>query len=357
MSDLGAGSLLLAEDIAEALAELEDRADANTVAMLRRSLANILADLRRAYGLYNETFGEFGSYSAREISTRYNGVIEVAQQFLSPEELAGWQRQFRADLQDAIAIGGESASRIAQLVGPATAGTPFVAASPIAINAAVRIASTYIEGESAAFRDQIVQIVGEGVTRGWGPKKLEAQVRLALEGAVDPKGITQQMGLRQRAALIARSEILNAYGNASQQQHRSEGYEYVRWVATQNERTCPYCVARHGRIYRLNEVVAPAHPRCRCVTVPVPRELVELDDAEQRDAALDHEFWRDSQEGVWEEYAEAKGKTVEEVRSQLNSYLNKVTASEKRRFPGIQETAKAVVDLEGRSLSQAVEED
>ena len=56
-----------------------------------------------------------------------------------------------------------------------------------------------------------MQTVGEGVSRGRGPRKLEKRIREALMGSKDPNGITQRLGLLQWSALIARSELANAY--------------------------------------------------------------------------------------------------------------------------------------------------
>ena len=64
------------------------------------------------------------------------------------------------------------------------------------------------------------------------------------------------------------------------------------------ERTCGYCISRHGLIYRIEELEGQsAHPRCRCTISPVRKPLDEngnpIDNPNGADAAdqLDDGFW------------------------------------------------------------------
>jgi len=139
---------------------------------------------------------------------------------------------------------------------------PFAGADPLAVRAAALNASAFIQNETARFRNQIVEIVGEGVARGWGPTRLERQIREALRGARDPKRLNQRLGLEQRAALIARSELATAYVKGSLQRARERGDGYVRVLASNDERTCPTCASRNGRIYPVDRVPLSFHPRC-----------------------------------------------------------------------------------------------
>ena len=47
---------------------------------------------------------------------------------------------------------------------------------------------------------------------------------------------------------------------------------YANGVLVHN---CHYCGARSGNVYKLSDVIIPAHPRCRCTTAPFKREWVE----------------------------------------------------------------------------------
>jgi SPP1 gp7 family putative phage head morphogenesis protein len=354
---IGEASLQLAEDYAEALRQLEARSETATVEALRRSLAGVMAELKRAYGRYLEAAApegvdaqgrplqRSGAAVIRESSARLRSILEISQDFLSEAEILRWQQQLERDLTEAQRLGGELSRELAQLSAP-EAALPFGGANGPAVAAAVRNAGAYLGAEGARFREQLVAVTADAAARGWGPKRMEAQVRRALEGAGDPTGKTRALGLRQRAALIARSELATAYAQGQLEHTRRQGFEYVRWVAVKDERACPYCASRHGQIYPAGKVVTPAHPRCRCVTTPVPQEVADLPAGEARDGLLDQAFWRESQQQAWKEYAEAKGMEPAAARKELQRYLKLPTASEKRRYPGVLESLMPSVALE-----------
>jgi len=47
------------------------------------------------------------------------------------------------------------------------------------------------------------------------------------------------------------------------------GVEKVQWVAADDEKTCPVCNSRDGKIYEILGVPAKPHYGCRCYVVPV----------------------------------------------------------------------------------------
>ena len=47
------------------------------------------------------------------------------------------------------------------------------------------------------------------------------------------------------------------------------GVKYVRWIAADDEKTCPTCGGRDNKVYRLNKVPPKPHYGCRCYVVPV----------------------------------------------------------------------------------------
>jgi SPP1 gp7 family putative phage head morphogenesis protein len=179
----------------------------------------------------------------------------------------------------------------------------------------------------------MVEIVGEGIARGWGPTRLERQIREALRGARDPKRLNQRLGLEQRAALIARSELATAYVKGSLQRARERGDGYIRVLASNDERTCPTCASRNGRIYPVDRAPIPFHPRCRCVAIPVPNEAVEESDPETQDVLLDSKRWRAEHERGVEAYAKAREISIEKARAELARALRTPTASERRLYP------------------------
>jgi SPP1 gp7 family putative phage head morphogenesis protein len=358
------------DSYAAILDELEGRMVANTTAMLRTALNRILRDLKRHYAAYINAVGPSatdpegnpirapGAYSSAEATAKYRAILRDAQQFLPPEEIAAWQRSFTTDLVEALSIGGEAAASLQSIVTGAAA--QFAGANPLAIRAATQAATAFMEGETARFRDQIAQIVGEGVARGWGPKRLERQIVEALEGTTDAAGKTSRMGLRQRAEVIARSELANAYVKGAIDHNLAEGFAYIRWVAATDERTCRWCLSRHGRIYPADQVVIPAHPQCRCTPVPLSADDVQEQDPVIRDTLLDGDFWRGEHESGVKALAKAEGISEERARGLLQRALTAPTASERYLFPDRTRSVRPSAPLDaprgGRTFSEAVGE-
>ena len=47
------------------------------------------------------------------------------------------------------------------------------------------------------------------------------------------------------------------------------GVERVRWIAANDEKTCPTCGARDNKIYKITDLPPKPHYGCRCYIVPV----------------------------------------------------------------------------------------
>jgi len=358
------------DSYAAILDELEGRMVANTTAMLRTALDRVLGDLKRHYAAYLNAVGPEaldpegnpirapGAYSSAEATAKYRAILRDAQQFLPPEEIAAWQRSFTTDLVEALSVGGEAAAALQGIVTGASA--QFAGANPLAIRAATQAATAFMEGEAARFRDQIAQIVSEGVARGWGSKRLERQIVGALEGTTDPTGKTARMGLRQRAEVIARSELANAYVKGAIDHNLKEGFAYIRGVAATDERACRWCLSRHGQIFPADQVVIPAHPQCRCTPVPVNSDDVLESDPVIRDTMLDNEFWREEQAAGVKALAKAEGISEERARGLLQRALTAPTASERYLFPDRKASVSPSTPLDaptgGRTFSEAVGE-
>ncbi len=350
--------------------ELETRMVANTTAMLRTALDRVLGDLKRHYAAYLNAVGPSaldpegntirapGAYSSGEATAKYKAILRDAQQFLPPEEIAAWQRRFTTDLDEALAVGGEAAAALQTIVDGA--GAQFTGANPLVICAATQAATAFMEGEDARFRDQIAQIVSEGVARGWGPMKLAPQIVRALEETTDPQNKTARMGLRRRAEKIARSELANAYAKGAIDHCLAEGFAFIRWIAATDEVTCLCCLSRHGRIYPADLVTFPAHAECRCSIVPVPAGEVLEEDPVIRDTLLDGEFWREEQSEGVRALAKREGISKKKARSLLQLAISSPTPSERHLFPDREISLPPSVPLDapkdGRSFSEAVAE-
>lgn len=99
-----------------------------------------------------------------------------------------------------------------------------------------------------------------GLAMGSNPRVIARQMRDALGGNLT------------RALTIARTETLRAYREASRGEYlaNSELLEGWVWMADLSNRTCAACIAQHGTLHPLDEIMA-THPRCRCSMAPKPR--------------------------------------------------------------------------------------
>lgn len=172
----------------------------------------------------------------------------------------------------------------ARALAPATAVIDLRAVEAAATNTAARLTAA-----SEAAQAKIRQHVVDALVRGEGNAKVARRIRETLRG----DGRTPDGGLWSRAVTIARTELATAKTTAAEQRYREAGVEMVQWFATEDERTCPWCGARHGNAYRLGEVTVPAHPSCRCALAPFRREFVDA-------GLVDTEWWERSRREIEE---------------------------------------------------------
>lgn len=78
---------------------------------------------------------------------------------------------------------------------------------------------------------------------------------------------------RPKAVKIARTESTRVFNQAAGDRYQKAGAKKWKWLAANDERTCPDCGVRHGQIYEFGDEQPPAHPNCRCTMVPVFEEI------------------------------------------------------------------------------------
>jgi len=149
-----------------------------------------------------------------------------------------------------------------------------------AVDAAVRNSQARLSRYGREARDKIEQRVVDALVQGQGSQRITRDIREAIRG----DAAAPQAGLHARAETIARTELTSAKAEASRERYAEVGVEYGQWFATQDERTCPYCGHRHGKVYELDDVQVPAHPRCRCYVAPFRREWADDPDLVNREA-------------------------------------------------------------------------
>jgi hypothetical protein len=148
--------------------------------------------------------------------------------------------------------------------------------------------------------ESVVFAVGAEMAAGPDPRRLKPKLAAefgateqAKREAVPYANVGQSLRRLNRAfharmEMIARTETLIASGEAMDRawdglavpsQVGGPGFtiDYVQYVATLDDRSCEFCVPRHGAIYRRKDVKTPIHPNCRCVLSPVTLESLAIE--------------------------------------------------------------------------------
>ncbi|MCH8815562.1 MAG: minor capsid protein [Chloroflexi bacterium] len=136
---------------------------------------------------------------------------------------------------------------------------------------------------------QISEVLAQSLADGLGPREtariLQDRIHktggtLALDFTTE-KGIKFKMRARNRAIILARTEIIRAHHVATINTYREAGVEGVRvlaeWRTAGDERVCERCEALEGQIFTLDEIegLIPLHAQCRCVALPARITMVE----------------------------------------------------------------------------------
>ena len=312
---------------ARRLNRVENNATSMTKKTLRRSLNGMMGDLKKAYRAYQKSTELDGAKGARQQAQRMADVIQVSEDLMKLEEVNAWERRLEPFLADAEDLGQDLTNKLEEVERQ-----HIREGVREQIRAAARSAGTWLEYETEQQRKAVRGLVTEGVARGWGPKRLGEEL------------IRSMQSLYGKAEMVARTEMSGAYLEGQRRMSKRQGSDYIRWVATEDERTCPFCASRSGWIFHIDEVVMPSHPLCRCSMVPVPNKLVEAKDAE----LLEEKSWGEHREQVAAEFLENKarklpkgGWTIDRVMTEFDKYRVKPSSFEKQRRPNVADDGSA----------------
>jgi SPP1 gp7 family putative phage head morphogenesis protein len=142
-----------------------------------------------------------------------------------------------------------------------------------------------LKGITTAMDMQISRILAQGVIDGDGPALLARKLVATINGTgMGELGITDKLGrfipASRRAEMLARTEILRAYNEASLIEYKNWGVEGVRCLAefltAGDDKVCPSCFSHEGEIYTLESAsgILPFHPNCRCIWLPILYENI-----------------------------------------------------------------------------------
>jgi SPP1 gp7 family putative phage head morphogenesis protein len=140
-----------------------------------------------------------------------------------------------------------------------------------------------LKGITDAMDNQISQVLGQGLIDGDHPRLLARKLNAAISGkGMGELGLTDDIGrfipAERRARMLARTEVIRAHHQAVVQEYENWKVEGVNvmaeWVSA-GYNVCPECQDLEvGGPYTIEEVrnMLPAHPNCRCTTIPVKVE-------------------------------------------------------------------------------------
>jgi len=116
----------------------------------------------------------------------------------------------------------------------------------------------------------IKRTITQGVLEGKSIPQVAREIGKVLDDpeAFRKAGKTVFKSAQHRATLIARTETLRAHNEGRKVFYREVGVKKVKWITAHDERTCPVCAPRDGKIYPI-DAVPEEHPGGRCTVVAV----------------------------------------------------------------------------------------
>lgn len=152
--------------------------------------------------------------------------------------------------------------------------TTFSRVDDAALDAIVRRTTEEITSKSLPLSAQAEQAMRSTLIRGIavGDNPIET-AKLMLNRVEDAFN-----GGRNRALVIARTEMLDAHRAAARAQDKANADVLTgwQWTATLDRRTCPSCWGMHGRVFEINDPGPFDHQQGRCVGVPVTKSWSDL---------------------------------------------------------------------------------
>ena len=364
--------------------QLGTLADANRDQVKRamaRSISATLTDLKVAYSKFDASEGSSNRYTIESQTARYRELTKAAEGLLGPATMKSVQKIYETDLSDAYSLGTSASRDLSKVVdGAETSASAKISKMPIAAQAAAgQSLMQFWSKEKAALTSKVTEATLSALQRGkgWAAAQKDIAQALRSDGQTilrgrDELSVTARngivMNLEQRADLIAKTELANAYIQGQMAQYKKNGYTHGRWSAT-GERSCPFCVSREGNIYTLDELegAIPAHPRCRCTVAPVLEENVKnVQNATDQQAAaalnLDDAGWTAIRQQRFSEFQKFTGKPMNDPAKYINTPTSRqkfFNPQAKGTKPAWMPSGKAIPDLNsvqaaaGRAAEQA----
>lgn len=245
----------ITDDFEQATSNLEQQ----VLDRIYRAFDAALRDTRRQI---REVYPRLQSLQNSGDLTLLNRQTLIAQELadylklLKPEQAEQMDALLSELLQQSTENGQRLAEALTKEIDPAYDMAPFVQVPLDAVIAQARTFRERLFRYSDQEASQISAVVEQGLVQGWDIRRTELQLN--------------QLGVRFKssAETVALTETMSAYNRGAMDRYQRSGLELVQWTVTPSERLCRYCLARNMKVYRVDEVVYPLHPRDRCALMP-----------------------------------------------------------------------------------------
>jgi SPP1 gp7 family putative phage head morphogenesis protein len=211
--------------------------------------------LRRTYGQLRS-----GQFQTAERNAR---VLELIPPLL-PDQSDEYLIAFRRLLTRSTGFGLDLAAQLSKSVKDSQVAVSVPAE---AITAAARTARGYLATHGTTFSTAAAEVITQGIAEGRPTDEMTKDLQRRLKMT------------KNRAEVIVRTESLRAHNEAAGAYYTRNGIDLVMYYATSDDRSCPYCVAHAGNVFKRNAIKVPRHPRCRCYLAPYSDNAWEIDES------------------------------------------------------------------------------
>ena len=242
------------EDLIEAYNTALKDQEQQTIDIVNKSLDKAFNRLlRRTYSQIRS-----GQFQTAERNARTLELIPP----LLPDRSDEYLLAFRRLLSRSTTFGLDLA---AQLSASVSSSQVSVSVPVEAVTAAARQARGYLERHGRTFATTSAEVLAQGIAEGRPTDEITQDLKRRLN-------VT-----KSRAEVIVRTESLRAHNEASRNYYTQNGIDLVMYFATSDDRSCPYCTAHAGNVFKRNAITVPPHPRCRCYLAPYSDDVFDID--------------------------------------------------------------------------------
>lgn len=231
----------LIEESVERLMEMEDEVAAAIAAILDRYFRTLQGRI--------QTELRIGQFQSEETAVQDYQLLPLLPPDESDELLQIFEDLLQQSTTNGLALGEELSKPVVSSQVAATIPKEAVASE-------ARRARRYLEQHSLTFSTAAAGIIAQARAEQTDLKEVNKQLKRQLDI------------VKSRMGVIVRTEAAKASNNAATSLYVQNNVKLVVIYATSGERTCPYCIASSGRVYKLGAIKVPRHIQCHCVIVP-----------------------------------------------------------------------------------------